>query len=356
VGGLFCSLTRLQFLQAQGHPVSILDFLPSSVDQDGYDQVLAERGGGEVLRDGSTCRTVFRGVNYSYEVLPVDWDELMSRHQPTVGVVQRALQREGVDYVFTSDEGYWPLQAAWRSKVRGAHVFNTLDDVRRFARNPGYVWLLRQRTVVAASRFMQAQIKARLGLDAAVWHPSVDADAYRCRRVGERTQRIGFYSARGKIKGSEIVAQIVARMPEREFVVVGRYDEVASGAIPENLTYWGYIPDMRRFYRQIDLLLVPSVWPDPHPRVIVEAAVNGIPSIANRVGGIAEALGDSGVLVDAQPDAAAAAELYVAAIRRLMENDALYLEYSRKALARADAYEQEQIRSSHEFRQRYICA
>ena len=353
VGGLLDSLTRLQFLQAQGHPVSILDFLPNSVDQEGYDRALAEHGGGEIYRDGKACRTLFRGIPYFYEVLPVDRDHLLGRQHPGVGAVQRVLQRQAVDYVFTHDESYWPLQAAWRSNVPGAHFFHTIGGVRQFARNPAYVWLLRRRTAVANSRFMQGEIQARLGLDSALWPSFVDLEAYRIQRSGQRTGRIGFYSL-GKIKGGGIVAEIVDRLPERSFLVVGSYADRALGGFQDNLTYWGRIADMRRFYREIDLLLVPSVYPEGFPRVIIEAAVNGIPSIANHIGGIPEALGDSGVLIEPEPDTVAMAEKYVAAIRRLLDDAALYEEYRQKALARAEAYEQEQLAISHGFCQRYL--
>ena len=49
------------------------------------------------------------------------------------------------------------------------------------------------------------------------------------------------------------------------------------------------------------------------------------------------------------------AEKYVVAIQRLLDDDTLYRKYSQRALARAEAYEQEQNRTSHEFYARYIC-
>jgi glycosyltransferase involved in cell wall biosynthesis len=272
----------------------------------------------------------------------------MARQQPAVGAIQACLLQEGVEYAFTYDEGYWPLQAAYRAHVPGAHFFQTLTDVRRFARYPGYIWLLRRRTVVATSRFMQEQIKAHLGLESTLWYPFVDVAAYRSQRSGERTGRIGFSATMGT-KGAEIVAEVAACMPERRFLVVGHYHEQPM----ENVTSWGYITDMRRFYGEIDLLLVPSTWEEPYGRVIIEAAVNGIPSIANRRGGIPEALGDSGLLIDLEPDIAAMAEKYVAAIR-LLDDQSRYREYQQKALARAKAYERQQLEMSHQFRERYI--
>ena len=75
----------------------------------------------------------------------------------------------------------------------------------------------------------------------------------------------------------------------------------------------------------------------------------GIPVIANRIGGIPEALGDSGVLIDVEPDAGAMAERYVAAIHRLLDRKVVYEEYCQKALARASAYERELTEMSRAF-------
>jgi glycosyltransferase involved in cell wall biosynthesis len=331
--------------------VSILNILPGDLAREAYEEDLVAHGGDTVSHDGATCRAVFQGVNYRHEILPVARDRLMSQHQPAVGAVQRCLQQEGMEYVLTTDEGYWPLLAAWQLQISGAHFFHALSGVKRFARNPGYVWLLRRRTVVANSRFMQAEIRSRLGLDAVVWYPFINLDAYRCRRGSERRGRVGFYSA-GRIKGSAIVAEIAARMPEREFLVAGAYGEAPTS----NMVCWGHIQDMRRFYQKIDLLLVPSVVEEAFGRVILEAAANGIPSIANRVGGIPEALGDSGILIDWAPgtDIAETAGKYVAAIRALLDDAEVYHRHSQQALARADEYEKVLDRMSQAFCDRYL--
>ncbi|MBU1747971.1 MAG: glycosyltransferase family 4 protein [Chloroflexi bacterium] len=350
-GALYCLLSILRLLQDLGHRVSVLDVLTNDVHHDAFDGGLAYRGGEEVVREADTCRTVFQGVPYCHQVLPMGLGQWESQYQVVVNAVQRFLQQEGVDVVLTSDQAYWALLAAWRLQIPGAHFFHTLGNIKDFALNPGYIWLLRKRPVIAISRFMQAEIKARLGLDSVVWYAFIDLDAYRCDRSDARTKRIGFYSA-GKIKGSAIVAQVAAQMPDHEFVVAGAYDEEPSG----NLAHWGYIPDMRRFYGQIDLLLAPSTVKEAFPRTIVEAAVNGIPTIGNRLGGIPEAVGDSGALVDWNPEAditATAAE-YVAAIRAILDDDAAYDRHRRKAFARAEAFEREQARQAREFYEHHI--
>lgn len=55
-----------------------------------------------------------------------------------------------------------------------------------------------------------------------------------------------------------------------------------------------------RVYSQIDVLVVPSIWPENSPLVIHEAFLAGIPVIASRIGGIPELVreGKNGMLFD----------------------------------------------------------
>ena len=52
---------------------------------------------------------------------------------------------------------------------------------------------------------------------------------------------------------------------------------------------YGRIPDI---YKKIDILIVPSIWPENHPHSIVEAMASGTPVIASDIGGIPELIDD----------------------------------------------------------------
>jgi len=56
-------------------------------------------------------------------------------------------------------------------------------------------------------------------------------------------------------------------------------------------TFLGFVP-RETLFQQIDVLVVPSLWDDPLPRVIYEAYAHGIPVVGARRGGIAEAIDD----------------------------------------------------------------
>jgi glycosyltransferase involved in cell wall biosynthesis len=71
---------------------------------------------------------------------------------------------------------------------------------------------------------------------------------------------------------------------------------------------WLSPSDRTVLFQNVDLLVVPSVWPEPFGLVGLEAAASGVPAVAFDVGGIREWLidGVTGRLVDAPPISGAA--------------------------------------------------
>jgi glycosyltransferase involved in cell wall biosynthesis len=85
--------------------------------------------------------------------------------------------------------------------------------------------------------------------------------------------------------------------------------------------------DMRRIYSRTGLLLVPSTWEEGFGRVVVEAQMSGIPAVASDRGGLPEAVGDGGVLLD--PDAAISA--WVDAVQRIWTDRTRCLDLAARA-------------------------
>lgn len=357
-GASLCNLEWLRFLRDQGNKVSIVSFLASNCCHKRFDDALADAGAAGVVREGNTCRATFRGLDYSQCILPFRLDELSRKGDLVLKTITKGLQQRGFDYVLTSGDVCSPLVAAWLLQIPGAHLFNSSVNVDALAGSPSYVRFLHGRLVLVLSQFLRDRVSESLDLDAVVSYPFVRLDDYRVGRDRSRTGTIGFCSTQGAIKGNEIFAGIVQRLPQHSFIAVGGRYRIRPDACPPNLACWGHIPDMERFYRQIDLLLVPSLCEEAFSRVILEAAANGIPVIANRVGGIPEALGESGVLIDwdrgREPNIAELAEKYVTEIRRILGDDALYHHHRRQALARAQEYEAQQAEMAHHICDRYI--
>lgn len=69
--------------------------------------------------------------------------------------------------------------------------------------------------------------------------------------------------------------------------------------ISKNIIFTGFIhnSDMRKIYKIADIAVVPSLWEDASPLVIVEEMASGLPIIATRSGGIPELVEDKAAIL-----------------------------------------------------------
>jgi glycosyltransferase involved in cell wall biosynthesis len=108
----------------------------------------------------------------------------------------------------------------------------------------------------------------------------------------------------------EALDRIAAAVPGVRFALAGKGDLVIP-ARPD-LRALGVLPQAELFalYRAADVVVVPSVWPEPLSRVLLEVMRIGRPVVATAVGGTPEAVehGVTGLLVPRQdPEALAKA-------------------------------------------------
>jgi glycosyltransferase involved in cell wall biosynthesis len=84
-----------------------------------------------------------------------------------------------------------------------------------------------------------------------------------------------------------------------------------------------HIEDIRPLLASADVLVLPSRWPEPFGRVLIEAMASGIPVIASKVGGIPEILNpdfSSHLVPPNDPEALAAAILRIGSWRTTQPN------------------------------------
>ncbi|PWU05019.1 MAG: hypothetical protein C5B51_15765 [Terriglobia bacterium] len=97
----------------------------------------------------------------------------------------------------------------------------------------------------------------------------------------------------------EAAAQIHKALPDSRFVIAGAalfsdanalsYEkEIRNAAAGMPVEFTGWVSDVYAAMAQLDLLLVPSVWQEANPRVVLEAFAAGLPVIAFRAGGVPE--------------------------------------------------------------------
>ena len=118
--------------------------------------------------------------------------------------------------------------------------------------------------------------------------------------------RLGFMGRLDPSKGLENLIDAVRRLPEGTALLsiagTGKLDytealHVRALGAPA-ISFVGHAAPPT-FFPSIDLLVIPSVWEDPFPRVFHEALAYGVPSLATPLGGLSEVVehGRNGFLV-----------------------------------------------------------
>lgn len=154
---------------------------------------------------------------------------------------------------------------------------------------------------LANSHFTAAWIGRHYGLHADVIPPLIQPSAYQV----QTTRRHALFICPRVAKGVNIVLELAATRREVTFDLVESYDphytpadiRARARALP-NVRWHKVSPSIRHVLRTARLLLVPSQCEETWGRVVSEAQCSGIPALASRVGGLPEAVGDGGVLID----------------------------------------------------------
>jgi glycosyltransferase involved in cell wall biosynthesis len=153
--------------------------------------------------------------------------------------------------------------------------------------------------IIALSEFLGDVVEASFGVDTQVIRTMVDLEAVTA--TDHQPEYVTMVNPRSKLKGPDIFLDIVRELPEQQFLVAGDFATESQRKAAEeldNLTYLGWVDDMREVYRQTELLVVPSLAEEGGPRVIVEAFANGIPVVGTDRGGVPEFIGEAGAIVD----------------------------------------------------------
>ncbi len=215
--------------------------------------------------------------------------------------------------------------------VYHAHSPTTSDTTRRWRnRLNGAVermCLRRVSRVVAVSQAMAEHI-AREGFDperiAVVPNGVPRLDALPSRMTPRGRWRLGVVALFRPRKGIEVLIEAMDRLhrdgipvrlravgtfesPEYEAEIITQLQRLG---LTEHVAWTGFTRDVPAELRKMDLLILPSLFGEGLPMVVLEAMAAGVPVVATRVSGVPEAIrhGRDGVLTDtADPDALARA-------------------------------------------------
>ena len=192
---------------------------------------------------------------------------------------------------------------------------------------------LRDATLVLSnSVFMQRVIRKLTGVESVVMYAMLETKPF---DASEGPHDSVLFIKPQYVKGRPIFVEIAKRMPDTHFIVAGSARGRARRelrALP-NVEMLGWIDDMPEVYARTRVLLGPAIWPEPFGRVYVEAGAAGVPSVASARGGLPEAVGNGGILIDDVWDIGR----WVAALREF-EDPATHAGYAARASEHAKTF------------------
>ena len=187
---------------------------------------------------------------------------------------------------------------------------------------------------IANSQFTASFYQTRFGIESTVVPPLVIRNRYEGK--AQAGDSILFF---GPVpdKGRDLAIAIATLCPEIPFRFVeswamSRAEKHSLLHRVRHLSNVTFIPrqtDVAPLYSQARIVLVPSQWQEAWGRVASEAHINGKPVVASRVGGLPEATGPGGILVDPS----APATDWAIQLQRLWGDRALYERTSSAARA-----------------------
>lgn len=310
-GGMQFSADMLaKSLMAKGHEVAVLCALMPQ----GYiglrGRLIQKLTGGKPACDHGQGYPVYRAW-FPWEAL----GDVIRKERPDIAVVLASQ----------------PVKMAQAAQKAGLPVLMMLQDVE-FDAHGGPFEALGNVPCVANSQFTADAYRKAYGVQPRVIHPIVEGSRYQTQSTREN---VTFINPK-PVKGLDIALAVARACPEIPFSFVEGWPLTAEeheallkdlSDLP-NVTFRPSTKDMKSVYGRCKILLAPSRWQEAYGRVASEPQFSGIPVIASDRGGLPEAVGDGGILLD--PDGPL--EAWVSAVRRLWEDDAYYETLSQAAL------------------------
>jgi glycosyltransferase involved in cell wall biosynthesis len=184
---------------------------------------------------------------------------------------------------------------------------------------------------IANSKFTARTAFEKFGIRSEIIVPSIDPAAY---AVDSSREAVVFINPVPK-KGIAIALEVARLCPELPFLFVESWTlsktmlrQLGGQLEPlSNVSLLRKTTDMRQIYRRAKVVLVPSVWDEAWGRVASEAHISGIPVIGSGRGGLPEAIGPGGIVMDpSEPP-----QRWADTLRQLWNDRQLYSQYSEAA-------------------------
>ncbi|WP_415183140.1 glycosyltransferase [Phaeovulum sp.] len=310
-GGVQSSTMQLAgALMARGHEVAVMSRLIGG----GW----TEFGSRIKRRVGRTRFSCDRGLGLPvYRAWdPTDATEVAKRFRPDVAVVQSG---ETMKIAKSLESAGVPVVLYFR------HV--------EFADLGGNPVDLTDARYIANSAFTAAKYNREFGVTSTIIPPLVEASQYQTQTTRENVTFINPYP----VKGRDLAFDIAQRCPDIPFTFCEswRIDDELRAWITNRITQTPNVTlrprtnDMKSIYGKAKVLLAPSIWEEAWGRVATEAHFSAIPVLGSRQGGLPEAIGPGGTVLDI----GAPVDDWVGALRKLWDDPDHYAALSDAARA-----------------------
>jgi glycosyltransferase involved in cell wall biosynthesis len=141
-------------------------------------------------------------------------------------------------------------------------------------------------------------------------------------------------------KGQDVLIRAAALLPPDVQVALagrgpheGKLRELARDlGVLGRIRFLGYVHQVSAVYREARICVVPSLW-EGFGMAAVEAMASGVPVVASRTPGLAEVVGDAGLLFEAGNPSELAGK-----IAQLLKSEELWAEQRRKGIERAEKF------------------
>lgn len=214
-------------------------------------------------------------------------------------VIQDVLKRTKPDVVVAQCHG--SVELARECQKYGVPIVLYFHNVE-FEELNGDPSSLKGCRYISNSDFTRKKYLEAFGIESTVIPPIIDRAAY---EVSSTQEYVTFINPVPK-KGLATVLEIARALPDIPFLIVESWN-LTSTQIEEltaqltslpNVKFRHRTDNMREIYGQTKILLAPSIWEEAWGRVVSEAHCSGIPVIGSRRGGLPEAIGPGGTILE----------------------------------------------------------
>jgi glycosyltransferase involved in cell wall biosynthesis len=142
---------------------------------------------------------------------------------------------------------------------------------------------------VVNSLYMKGRFEKKYGREFLVIYPELIEEDFLVGGSTERKEKYITGICGFPYKGADIFYELAKRMSHEKFLLAGNslYEYHRKFEKLGNVRILPYTR-AKKFLGMSKAVLVPSQWPEPFGRIVVEAAANGIPTLASLTGGITE--------------------------------------------------------------------